>query len=167
LLWQSKLIQSKSKPVAVSNTLFSVKRKQFELPQLSQSKLEDAYDEMELIDFPVSMSAFDMLQTQFRGEILSRQMMQKVGKMVRMLGNLVTLKYVWTSKKEIMHFGTFLDCEGEFFDSVNFPPTLKSYPFKGRGIYLILGTITEEFGYPSITVEKMAKMPFVADPRYI
>jgi error-prone DNA polymerase len=112
------------------------------------------------------MSAFDMLQTQFRGEILARKMMQNVGKKVRMLGNLVTLKYVWTLKKEIMHFGTFLDCEGEFFDSVNFPPTLKEYPFKGRGIYLILGTITEEFGYPSITVEKMAKMPFVTDPRY-
>jgi DNA-directed DNA polymerase III PolC len=166
LLWQAKLLQGKSKAEPVLNTLFSVKRKQFELPQLSQSKLEDAYDEMELIDFPISMSAFDMLQTKFRGEILARQMIENVGKKVRMLGNLVTTKYVWTSNKEIMQFGTFFDHEGEFFDTVNFPPSLKNHPFKGRGIYLILGTITEEFGFPSLTVEKMAKMPFVADPRY-
>jgi error-prone DNA polymerase len=107
-----------------------------------------------------------MLQTKFRGEILARQMIGNVGKKVRMLGNLATTKYVWTSNKKIMQFGTFLDCEGEFFDTVNFPPSLKNYPFKGRGIYLILGIITEEFGFPSLTVEKMAKMPFVADPRY-
>jgi error-prone DNA polymerase len=60
----------------------------------------------------------------------------------------------------------FLDAKGEFFDSVNFPNSLKKYPFTGRGVYLILGTITEEFDFPSITVEKMAKMPFKPDPRY-
>jgi error-prone DNA polymerase len=166
LLWQAKLLRAKTPLVSAENTLFSVKRKQFEIPQLTQSKLEDAYDEMELIDFPVSISAFDMLQTKFRGEIMARQMMKHVGKKLRMLGNLVTIKYVWTSKREIMHFGSFLDDQGEFFETVHFPSTLKEYPFKGRGIYLLLGTITEEFGHPSLTVEKMAKMPFVADPRY-
>jgi DNA polymerase-3 subunit alpha len=166
LLWQAKLFKSKSKATPVSNTLFTVKRKKFELPQLSQSKLEDAYDEMEFIDFPISLTAFEMLQTKFRGEILARQMITHVGKKVRMLGNLATIKYVWTSRKEIMHFGTFLDCEGEFFDSVHFPPTLKEYSFKGRGIYLLLGIITEEFGFPSLTVEKMAKLLFMPDPRY-
>jgi len=166
LLWQAKLFMGKFKTIDESKSLFSAPRKQFQLPDLTQSKLEDAYDELELIDFPVSMSAFDMLQTKFRGEISACQMMRFVGKKVRMLGNLVTMKYVWTVKKDIMHFGTFLDAKGEFFDSVNFADSLKKYPFKGRGIYLILGVITEEFGYPSITVEKMAKLPFVADPRY-
>jgi DNA polymerase-3 subunit alpha len=54
---------------------------------------------------------------------------------------------------------------GEFFDTVHFPDSLKNYPFRGYGIYLILGKITEEFGYPSIQVEKLAKLPIVADPR--
>ena len=66
-----------------------------------------------------------------------------------------------------MHFGTFLDVNGDFFDSVNFSDSLKKYPFKGRGVYLLLGLITEEFGHPSITVEKMAKMPYKTDPRYV
>jgi error-prone DNA polymerase len=48
---------------------------------------------------------------------------------------------------------------------VFFAGFLKNYPFRGYGIYLILGKITEEFGYPSIQVEKLAKLPIVADPR--
>jgi len=166
LLWKARLLVGKSKTVPQTNTLFSAPRKTFELPDLSQSKLEDAYDEIELLDFPVSISAFDMLQTNFRGEVLAGEMIKHVGKKVRMLGNLVTIKYVRTVQKDIMHFGTFLDVKGEFFDSVNFPNSLKKYPFTGRGIYLILGTITEEFDFPSITVEKMARLPFKTDPRY-
>ncbi|MFN8258824.1 MAG: DNA polymerase III subunit alpha [Bacteroidales bacterium] len=166
MLWQAKMLTSKVKTSVKPGLLFEIPRKNFELPDLNQSKLEDAYDEIELIDFPVSMTMFDMLQTRFRGEVMASEMMGFVGKKVRMLGNLVTMKYVWTVKKDIMHFGTFLDAKGEFFDSVNFPDSLKKYPFKGRGIYLILGIITEEFGYPSITVEKMAKLPFMPDPRY-
>ncbi len=166
LLWKSRLLLGKSKSVPQTATLFSAPRKDFELPDVSQSKLEDAYDEIEFIDFPVSLSAFDMLQTNFRGEVMASEMINHVGKRVRMLGNLVTTKYVRTSQRETMFFGTFLDAKGEFFDSVNFPNSLKKYPFTGRGVYLILGTITEEFDFPSITVEKMAKMPFKPDPRY-
>ena len=91
--------------------------------------------------------------------------MKNVGRTVRMLGRLVTIKYVWTSRKEIMHFGTFIDVEGEFFDTVHFPPSLKQYPFRGDGVYLVLGKIVEEFGFPSLEVEKMAKMPFKPNPK--
>ena len=66
-----------------------------------------------------------------------------------------------------MNFGTFLDVEGEFFDVVNFPDSLKKYPYKGQGVYLLYGIITEEFGFPGMTVEKMAKLPFKPDPRYV
>ncbi len=166
LLWKAKLLLGKSKSVPKTATLFSSPRKEFELPDVSQSKLEDAYDEIEFIDFPVSLSTFDMLKTSFRGEVMASEMINYVGKKVRMLGDLVTTKYVRTSRKETMFFGTFLDANGDFFDSVNFPNSLKKYPFTGRGIYLILGTITQEFDFPSITVEKMAKMPFKPDPRY-
>jgi len=84
-----------------------------------------------------------------------------------MVGRLVTIKYVKTVKKELMHFGTFLDIHGEFFDTVHFPDSLRYYPFKGSGIYLILGVVTEEFDFPSLTVEKMAKLPLMGDPRNV
>jgi len=82
-----------------------------------------------------------------------------------MVGDLVTIKYVRTVKKERMFFATFLDPSGEFFDTVHFPGTLKRYPFKGPGIYLILGKVVTEFGFPSLEVEKMARLPYRPDPR--
>ena len=91
--------------------------------------------------------------------------MNHLGKTVRMLGRLVTIKYVRTIRNEIMHFGTFTDVQGEFFDTVHFPPSLKNYPFRGDGVYLILGKVVEEFGFPSLEVEKVAKMPFQANPK--
>ena len=65
-----------------------------------------------------------------------------------------------------MNFGTFLDVNGAFFDVVNFPDSLKKYPYKGKGVYLLLGEITEEMGFPGMTVEKMVRMPYKPDPRY-
>jgi hypothetical protein len=106
-----------------------------------------------------------MLETNFRGEIFARDMIDNIGKKVRMLGRLVTIKYVPTVRKEIMHFGTFVDLPGEFFDTVHFPPSLRVYPFRGDGVYLLLGKLVEEFGYPSLEVEKMAKMPYKPNPK--
>jgi DNA polymerase-3 subunit alpha len=120
---------------------------------------------MELLGFPVTIQSFDMLQTSFRGEIFADGMHQHIGKKVRMVGRLVTIKYVRTKSNTIMNFGTFTDTKGEFFDTTHFPASLRDYPFKGNGIYLFLGKIVEEFGFPSMEVEKMAKLPYNPDPR--
>ncbi len=165
LLWNAHLFFGKSKKEVMQSSLFRVSSKQFELPQLAHSTLEDAYDEIELIGFPVSITYFDLLKTSFRGEIKAREMKDNIGKTVRMLGELVTRKYVKTVRGEIMHFGTFIDDEGEFFDTTHFPNSLKYYNFRGHGIYLILGKIEEEFGFPSLIVQKMAKLPVQEDPR--
>lgn len=77
------------------------------------------------------------------------------------------MSYAWASHHhkntrtitgDMMQFATFIDSQGDFFDSVHFPNILKTYPFQGDGTYLILGRITEDFGYPSIEVLKMEKM---------
>jgi DNA polymerase-3 subunit alpha len=65
-----------------------------------------------------------------------------------------------------MNFGCFIDEEGNFFDSTHFSKSLEKYPFKGSGTYLLLGKIVEEFGFPSLEVEKMAKLPVKPDTRY-
>ena len=65
----------------------------------------------------------------------------------------------------MMHFATFLDYEGQFFDSVHFPDSLKRYPFQGYGIYLMKGKIVEEFGYTTLEVHKLARLPVKNDPR--
>ncbi|MEK7720438.1 MAG: DNA polymerase III subunit alpha [Bacteroidota bacterium] len=164
LLWESQLSLKRVPVRADSVSMFPVQHKSFEMPVLEYSPIEDAYDEIELLDFPVSMSLFDLLQTSFRGEVMARELLQHLGKKIRMVGQMVTIKYVRISKREIMHFGTFIDCTGNFFDTVHFPDSLKNYPFKGPGVYLILGRVVEEFGFPSLEVEKMAKLPYKPRP---
>jgi DNA polymerase III alpha subunit len=165
LMWEAHTLVNKKRNIhAEAPMLFPGETRKFRLPQLEQDLITDAYDEIEIIGFPVSLSYFDLLQTGFRGEVLATQMNDIVGKTVRMLGHLVTIKYVKTVKKDYMHFATFLDVKGNFFDTVHFPQSLKYYPFRGDGIYLLKGKIVEEFGYASLEVEKMAKMALVPNP---
>jgi DNA polymerase-3 subunit alpha len=152
-------------PLVADQSLFNAQPRKFELPALAQSTIEEVYDEIELLGWPVSNSYFELLETPFRGEVMAREMMNSLGRKVRMLGLLVTIKYVRTVRKEWMHFGTFIDFEGQFFDTVHFPRAVEKYPFGGEGVYLVMGKIVEEFGFPSLEVEKMAKMPLQKDPR--
>lgn len=166
LLWEAHTILSKSKNKPLEmKSLFPIASKNYKLPDFEPNSIEQAYDEIEILGFPVTISFFDLLETKFRGEVMANQMNEYVGKTVRMLGQLVTRKYVWTVKKEIMHFGTFLDVTGEFFDTVHFPDSLKKYPFTGSGVYLILGKVVVEFGFASLEVIKFAKLPIKSDPR--
>jgi DNA polymerase III alpha subunit len=171
LLWEAHMLMGKSqsaagsRQLAANSSLFTHPPKKFELPSLEQNILCDVYDEIELLGFPITNTYFDLLETKFRGDILAHEMPDNIGRKLRMLGLLVTIKYVRTVKKEWMHFGTFIDVNGRFFDTVHFPKAVNQYPFRGDGIYLIKGKIIEEFGFPSLEVEKMAKMPLKTYPR--
>ncbi len=65
-----------------------------------------------------------------------------------------------------MFFGTWIDAEGEYFDTAHFPNCLEHYHFQGGDCYLLLGTFEVDFHFPTITNHKIAKMPFISDPRY-
>lgn len=163
LLWEAHVLLNKSVPE--SPRLFSSPVKSYTLPVFETAVIEDAYDEIELLGFPVTTSMFDLLRTDYRGDITAKELVNHVGKSVRMVGNYITAKHVRTVRNETMNFGTFLDADDNFFDTTHFPPSLRAYPFKGAGVYLVLGKVVEEFGFPSIEVEKMAKLPVKSDPR--
>lgn len=163
LLWQAHLLFNDSPPVDAQ--LFAVSSKSFTLPTLISNPIENAYDEIELLGFPVTMTYFDLLKTGFRGQCTAKELPNTIGKRIRMMGVYVTHKPIATKTGKAMAFGTFTDMNGDYFDTTNFPPCLARYPFTGVGVYLILGKVVEEFGFPSIEVEKMARMPIVADPR--
>ncbi len=139
--------------------------KEYKLPELSRSRFEDAFDEIELIGFPVTSSPFDLLQTSFRGDVMADALANYHKRTVRMLAYLISRKHVPTKKGE-MYFGTWIDAEGNFFDTAHFPDSLKTYPFQGGGCYLLMGTVEVDYHFPTITIHKMAKMPFIPDPRY-
>ena len=159
LLWQAHLNKSEGKKEQ-PETLFKLENQYFEFPDFSIDTLQNAYDEIELYGFPVSLTWFDLLKTKFRGELMACQMLHFVGCHYRMLGKLVTVKYVRTSKGETMALATFVDATGEAFDTVHFPKVLKTWPFQGDGVYLLLGKVTEEFGQPSLEVEKMERLGY-------
>ncbi len=163
LMWEAHLLCGEKQHTAP--LLFAPQKKQFQLPEPEIDHIQDAYDELELLGFTVSVSPFDMVRTSFRGDIMARGMLPNAGRKVRMLGWLVNVKYVRTVRKELMHFGCFLDAEGMFFDTVHFPDCVKKWPFRGNGIYLLEGKLTEEFDFPSLSVEKMARVSMKADPR--
>jgi DNA-directed DNA polymerase III PolC len=165
LLWEAHMLVN-GKEYNPSPALFTPAVKKFSLPELHNDNIEDAYDETELLGFPLSMSWFDMLITKFRGNVMASGMNSFKGKKVKMVGHLVTVKYIKTKNNEWMNFGCFIDYAGNYFDTTHFSASLKHYPFKGSGTYLILGKVTEEFGYASLEVEKMARLPVRPDPRY-
>lgn len=166
LLWEAHmLLDNKKSKEPLTPVLFEPEERFYSLPKLRTSALEDAYDEIELLGFPLSITWFDMLQTSFRGDVVARNLSHYVGKTIKITALLITIKYVWTIKKEVMHFGTFIDCKGNFIDTVHFPDSLKQFPFTGDGVYLLLGKVVEEFGHPSIEIKKMARLPMKPDPR--
>ncbi|MBF4473044.1 DNA polymerase III subunit alpha [Flavobacterium sp. HJJ] len=147
------------------NLLLQEPVKEYKLPTLERSSFEDAFDEIELLSFPVSCTPFDLLQTKNRGDIMAKDLHLLHKKQVRMLAYLISRKQVPT-KRGTMYFGTWIDYEGSYFDTAHFPDSLVHYPFLGGGCYLLLGTVEVDYHFPTITITKMAKMPFIPDPRY-
>lgn len=167
LLWEAHLLLSKDKKADTGPMLFESSSRKPVLPKLVTSVLEDFYDEMELIGFCVSGSLFDLAKSDYRGDAKATDLINYVGKTIRMVGDFVVEKYVRTKNDKLMKFGTFLDVNGEFFDTVHFPPSLAAYPLRGAGLYLIEGRVVVEFGCPAIDVIRCAKMPIKPDPRSI
>lgn len=164
LLIQAKLLLSKKEPTPTL-TLLQEPIQEYTFPTLTRSVYEDAFDELELLGFPISCMPFDLLKTKFRGDVMVCDLLHHHKKTVRMLGYLIARKHVPTSKGS-MYFGTWIDANGQYFDTVHFPDSLEEYPFVGGGCYLLLGTVEVEYHFPNVQILKMARLPFMADPRY-
>jgi DNA-directed DNA polymerase III PolC len=165
LLVIARLILVNFKPENRNMLLLQEPVKEYKLPVLERSPFEDAFDEIELLSFPVSCSPFDLLQTRYKGDVMAKDLVKHHKKTVKMLAYLISRKHVPT-KRGTMYFGTWVDIEGEYFDTAHFTDNLEKYPFLGGGCYLLLGTVEVDYHFPTITVTKMAKMPFIPDPRY-
>jgi DNA-directed DNA polymerase III PolC len=167
LLWEVHNYLGNKPAPKPANELFNIPAKACQLPELINTKLEDAYNELELLGYPVSLTMFDLLKTDFRGDVMTKHLTQNIGKIVRMVGNYVCEKTVHTKKDTVMWFGTFLDAEGNFFDTTHFPDVTPNYPFKGKGCYLIEGKVVEDFEFPSIEITRFSKLSIQASPVYL
>ena len=107
-----------------------------------------------------------LLETHELNSLRARDLEKHIGKQVTIEGYLVTTKTTSTSNRKTMFFGTFLDRDGDFIDTVHFPPVAAKYPFRGKGVYTIFGKVLEEFDCINIEVVRMHRMAVIEDPRY-
>jgi DNA-directed DNA polymerase III PolC len=160
LLWEAMLFFSNAKVRNKSSDLFDTEPKEYPLPTLNRNPTEDAFDELELLGFPLC-DPFQLLATAVQGDTFAHELLQKVGKQIHILGYVVTTKDTRTKSNQSMHFGTFLDPHGEPFDTVHFPDIARKFPFRGRGFYGIRGKVVEDFGVALIEVTHMEKLPMI------
>lgn len=161
LLWEAMLYCSHTKTRnRTTSALFDTEPNEYPLPVLQRNELEDAFDEIELLGFPLC-DPFKLVATSDFGNTQACELLNKLGKLVTILGYVVTTKNTGTIKGELMHFGTFYDQQGEVFDTVHFPDAAKKFPFRGRGFYFITGKVVEDFGIATIEVSSMEKIPLI------
>jgi len=167
LMWEKNAVFNPQKSWEASGSLFDQETTNYQLPQLKESPHDQAFDELELLGFPLC-SPFDLLkEPPTDNSIKTANLPAHLHKRISILGYYVCKKNVRTVNGKHMAFGTWLDIDGQFFDTTHFPPCLKTYPFRGKGIYKIWGKVAEEFGFCSIEVEGMELLPFLVDVRYV
>jgi DNA polymerase-3 subunit alpha len=158
LYWEAHLLLGKTPRPTDTAALFQTQPPALQLPPLRHHALEDAYDELELLSFalcnPFELVDADLTQYPLR----ARHLEKNLGKTVTVAGYLVTTKPTRTRSGERMGFGTFLDADGQWLDTTHFPAVYRQYPFRGRAVYLITGTVDDDFGVKTITVQHMERL---------
>ncbi|RMG87792.1 MAG: DNA polymerase III subunit alpha [Bacteroidetes bacterium] len=166
LMWEKNAVFNPKEKFESSGLLFEDEYADFQLPELRDGPFDQAFDELELLGFSLR-SPFELLKDppDVRG-VHARDLPAYAGKMVCIIGYYVCKKNVYTVKGDLMHFGTWLDESGHYFDTVHFPNFSKTAPFRGKGIYKIEGKVVIEYGFPSLEVVRMERLPFVRDERF-
>jgi len=161
LLWDMHFVINGHRKTQPTRELFDITPKDLSLPELFYQRHEDAFDEMELLGFPLH-SPFELLEKRPDIPLCAAELKQHIGEEVSIIGYLVHVKHTRTSKGDTMHFGVFLDLDGHWIDSVHFPPIAKKFPFQGPGCYVVTGKVVEEFEFVSIEASKLERLPYVS-----
>ena len=170
LLWEAHHMLKGHKQSAVPAAVPSlfkgtVSSHDYKVPLLEQSALERAFDEIELLGFPLT-DPFLLADEPMNQGTTAIEFPEKLGHFVIAYGYLVTVKDTKTQKGDRMNFATFVDQNGDFLDSVHFPNIAAQFPFRGKGLYKVQGRVVEEFGFYSIEASALYKLAVIPDPRY-
>jgi DNA polymerase-3 subunit alpha len=158
LLWEVHILAENKMPVTCMPHLFTAEKKTFELPALEEFAVDRIFDEMELIGFPVTVSGFYLLSEPPVEKLVAADLKNLQGKEVCLVGYYVTHKRTSTSTGNTMFFGTFLDMNGQWIDTVHFPPVAKVFPFRGRGCYRLKGRVVNEYDFIYIEIQTMERL---------
>lgn len=160
LLWEARMYFHRPKEKHATESLFPRTYREYKLPVIPHHPVEDALDELELLEFPLC-SPFLLLDSDKKDSVAASQLMERLGQQVEITGYLVTTKNTRTKHGDPMHFGTFLDRHGHMFDTTHFPQVSRQFPFRGKGFYYLRGKVVEDFGYPMVEVSYMEKKGYL------
>ncbi|MBJ7882652.1 DNA polymerase III subunit alpha [Gelidibacter salicanalis] len=164
LLWQAIFKLNADGTKSQQSKLFKIQHREFKLPKMESNWVEDAYDEMELLGFPLC-NYFRLVNGAIENGILASQMKDFIGREVLIYGSLVTTRFNKTSQGKLMRLSTFIDVKGDYFDAVHFTDVVDKYPINGLGVYACYGKITDRFDFYSMNVIWSTKSSILPDPR--
>lgn len=157
LLWEANFLHKKTHTSGVAGTrLFKEAVPTFSLPELPVYALDDLYDEVELLGFPLR-DPFMLVDDDPDNYIYATDIPKYKGQTITLLGYHITQKPVRTVKGETMSFGTFIDQRKDWIDTVHFPDVYRKAPPQA-GFFRIRGKVVEEFAVYSIEVTHIEKV---------
>jgi DNA polymerase-3 subunit alpha len=156
LMWEANFLQKQSQ-LTTGKQLFKSDPVKFALPHLAQHPLDDAIDQIELLGFPLC-NVFELVDDDVSQYEPANQIGKFLGKEIKMLGYLITTKQVRTVRNDMMYFGTFIDANGDWLDTVHFPDVNRYYPLGGKGFYKMSGKVVEDFGVFTLEVSTCKKV---------
>ena len=109
----------------------------------------------------MSKTPFELLEEVPNVHTRAADMKRLMGKTIQIVGYLVHIKRTQTrtDDPQRMSFGTWLDLDGEWLDTVHFPQSAARSPFQGPGCYLITGKVIDDFGFISIEALQIERLP--------
>ncbi|RXJ44353.1 DNA polymerase III subunit alpha [Gelidibacter gilvus] len=164
LLWQAIFKLNANGTNSQQAKLFKIKHKGFKLPKLNNNWVENAYDEMELLGFPLC-NYFSLIKEEMKNGVLASQMKDFIDEEILIYGSLVTTRFNKTSQGKLMRLSTFIDVNGDYFDAVHFTDVVDKYPVNGLGVYACFGKITDRFDFYSMNIVWSNKLTILSDPR--
>lgn len=165
LLWRAHYRLYKAPVRPLQEGLFVAPVQEFVLPDLEEHPMEIVFDQLDLLGFPLC-NPFALLADPLPAHTPAAHIPSCRNLGIVTYGYLVTVKRSKTSRGDYMHFGTFLDDQGDTIDTVHFPESGTKYPFQGKGIYRLKGVVTETFDYVTLEVGEMQKLRWMDDVRY-
>lgn len=157
LLWEAKILHRKAEHhVPARLSLFEDKPVDFVLPGLMDHAIDDLYDQVEILGFPLC-NPFPLVDDEPERYVPAAKLGDHLHKKITCLAYFIARKHVITKNDDEMFFGTFIDADLQWIDTVHFPDSARDYPLHDAGFYRITGKVVEDFGVYSLEVRQMEK----------
>lgn len=158
LLWEANFLQKKNKAhIPISESLFEEKPVAFTLPELTDNAIDDLYDQKEILGFTL-WNPFALVDADPDQYIPAREIGNHLHKVITVLVYFIASKHVQTKNNDYMFFGTFIDKDLDWVDTVHFPDAARTYPLHSGGFYKVTGRVVDDFGVYSVEARKMVKV---------